>query len=180
MTALSGTARNFGSLAAFRIGVGVGESSASPAAFSMLGDYFPPRLRATAVAIYSSGVYIGAGIGLFLGGLIVDSWNAGVRPTGNAPFGLAGWQAAFFVVGLPGLLMALWVRTLREPVRGQSEGLRRCRRRSRIRSAPLFRELGAVLPPLTLWSLGQSGVGARGHRRQPRARRRLRASARGS
>ena len=89
MTALSGTARGFGSLAAFRIGVGVGESSASPAAFSMLGDYFPPRLRATAVAIYSSGVYIGAGIGIFLGGLIVDGWNDAV-PAGDAPFGLVG------------------------------------------------------------------------------------------
>ena len=81
MTALSGTARGFGSLAGFRIGVGVGESSASPAAFSMLGDYFPPRLRATAVAIYSSGVYIGAGIGLFLGGLIVGNWNDGLPRT---------------------------------------------------------------------------------------------------
>jgi MFS family permease len=124
MTALSGTARGFGSLAAFRIGVGVGESSASPAAFSILGDYFPPRLRATAVAIYSSGVYIGAGIGIFLGGVVVDGWNNAYPPgSGTAPFGLAGWQAAFFVVGLPGLLMALWVWTLREPIRGMSEGL---------------------------------------------------------
>jgi MFS family permease len=89
MTALSGTSRGFGSLAGFRIGVGVGESSASPAAFSMLGDYFPPRLRATAVAIYSSGVYIGAGIGLFLGGLIVGNWNERYGG-GTAPFGLAG------------------------------------------------------------------------------------------
>jgi MFS family permease len=160
MTALSGTARGFGMLAGFRIGVGVGESSASPAAFSMLGDYFPPRLRATAVAIYSSGVYIGAGVGLFLGGLIVGNWNEAFAGR-EAPFGLSGWQAAFFAVGLPGLLMALWVRTLREPVRGQSEGL----------AVPpthphpfhtLFRELAAVLPPLTLWTLAKAGAGARG------------------
>ena len=160
MTALSGTSRGFGSLAGYRIGVGVGESSASPAAFSMLGDYFPPRLRATAVAIYSSGVYIGAGIGLFLGGLIVGNWNERYAG-GDAPFGLAGWQAAFFAVGIPGLLMALWVRTLREPVRGQSEGL----------AVPVahphpfravFRELAAVLPPLTLWTLWNAGAGVRG------------------
>jgi len=160
MTALSGTARGFGSLATFRIGVGVGESSASPAAFSMLGDYFPPRLRATAVAIYSSGVYIGAGIGLFLGGLIVGNWNAAF-PDGNSPFGLAGWQAAFFAVGIPGLVMAVWVWTLREPVRGMSEGL----------AVPpahphpvreLFLELAAVLPPLTLWTLWRAGAGVRG------------------
>jgi len=160
MTALSGISRGFGSLATFRIGVGVGESSASPAAFSMLGDYFPPRLRATAVAIYSSGVYIGAGIGLFIGGLIVGRWNA-AYPDGNAPFGLAGWQAAFFAVGIPGLLMAIWVWTLREPVRGQSEGLAV----PPVHPHPfreLFRELAAVLPPLTLWTLARAGAGARG------------------
>jgi len=62
MTALSGTARSFTSLGIYRVGVGVGEASASPAAFSMLGDYFPPRLRATVLSIYSSGVNIGGGI----------------------------------------------------------------------------------------------------------------------
>jgi MFS family permease len=160
MTALSGTSRGFGTLAGFRIGVGVGESSASPAAFSMLGDYFPPRMRATAVAIYSSGVYIGAGVGLFLGGLIVGNWNERYAG-GGAPFGLAGWQAAFFAVGIPGLIMALWVRTLREPVRGQSEGLV-------VQAAhphplqELFRELAAVLPPLTLVTLARAGAGASG------------------
>ena len=161
MTALSGTARGFGMLAGFRIGVGVGESSASPAAFSMLGDYFPPRLRATAVAIYSSGVYIGAGVGLFLGGLIVGNWNEAYPDGVGAPFGLSGWQAAFFAVGLPGILMALWVRTLREPVRGQSEGLAVPPTHPHPFRA-LFRELASVLPPLTLWSLAQSGAGARG------------------
>jgi MFS family permease len=161
MTALSGTARGFGALAAFRIGVGVGESSASPAAFSMLGDYFPPRLRATAVAIYSSGVYIGAGIGIFLGGVVVDGWNRAYPDAASAPFGLAGWQAAFFVVGLPGLLMALWVWTLREPIRGMSEGiLQKGSHPHPFRAA--FRETAAVLPPFTLWSLWQSGAGAKG------------------
>src|SRR5262245_61060278 len=63
MTALSGTARSFASLAVFRFGVGIGEASATPAAFSILSDYFPARVRATVLAIYSSGVYIGAGVG---------------------------------------------------------------------------------------------------------------------
>ena len=157
MTALSGTAGRFASLAAFRIGVGVGESSASPAAFSMLGDYFPPRLRATAMAVYSSGVYIGAGVGIFLGGLIVDNWNARF-PDDTAPFGLAGWQAAFFIVGLPGVLMALWVRSLREPIRGQSEGIIQ----SETHPHPFrefWREMAAVLPLLSLVSLLNSGAG---------------------
>ena len=58
MTALSGLARSFPMLATFRIGVGIGEASASPAAYSMLSDYYPPKLRATVLAIYSSGVYL--------------------------------------------------------------------------------------------------------------------------
>ena len=123
MTALSGTARSFASLATYRVGVGIGEASATPAAFSMLSDYFPPAVRATVLAIYSSGIYIGAGIGIFLGGWIVDGWQTAYPDVQAAPFGLKGWQAAYLAVGLPGLLMAVWVATLREPVRGQSEGL---------------------------------------------------------
>ena len=56
MTAMSGFARSFSMLAIFRVGVGIGEASASPAAYSMLADYYPQRLRATVIAIYSSGV----------------------------------------------------------------------------------------------------------------------------
>src|SRR4029450_7590640 len=70
MTAASAMARGFTQLTAARIGVGVGEPSATPAAFSLLSDYFPPARRATVLAIYSSGIYIGAGLGLFIGGLI--------------------------------------------------------------------------------------------------------------
>lgn len=156
MTALSGTARGFGSLAAYRIGVGIGESSASPAAFSMLGDYFPPRLRATVTALYSSGVYIGSGIGIAIGGLIVDRWNAAYSDSG-APFGLVGWQVAFFAVGLPGLLMAVWVWTLREPVRGQQDGIVTADHPEPFKE--LGKETAAVLPPFTLLSLRSAGGG---------------------
>lgn len=65
----------------------------------MLSDYFPPRLRATVLGIYSSGIYIGAGIGIFLGGWIVDGWNSAYPDPGLAPFGLRGWQAAYLAVG---------------------------------------------------------------------------------
>lgn len=159
MTALSGTARSFLSLAGYRIGVGVGESSASPAAYSMLCDYFPPRLRATAMSIYSSGIYIGAGIGVFLGGWVVDGWKT-LFPHGGAPFGLHAWQAAFLVVGFPGVLLAVWVSTLREPVRGRSDGIATAATHPRP-----FREFGrellAVVPPLTVWSLFRTGAGQR-------------------
>jgi MFS family permease len=159
MTALSGTARSFAALATFRIGVGVGEASATPAAFSMLSDYYPPRLRATVLAIYSSGVYIGAGIGIFLGGVILDAWSSAFPDPAEAPFGLRGWQAAFMVVGIPGLFMALWVRTLREPVRGQSEGLVTPPHPSPFREAGI--ELINVLPPFTLIGLVRLGASSR-------------------
>ncbi len=155
MTALSGGARSFGTLAACRFGVGIGEASATPAAFSMLSDYFPTRLRATAIAIYSSGIYIGGGIGIFLGGMIVDGWREAFPDPSSAPFGLKPWHAAFVAVGLPGLLMALWVATLREPRRGISEGIA-----ERVEPHPFLvagRELLAVLPPLTLIAAARIG-----------------------
>lgn len=144
MTAASGLARSFSTLAIFRVGVGIGEASASPAAYSMLSDYYPPRLRATVISIYAAGVYIGAGIGIFLGGFILEFWSTNYTPE-TAPFGLKGWQAAFMMVGIPGLIMAIWVRTLKEPTRGISEGLV-----TKAHPAPfrvLGKELTAIIPP---------------------------------
>ncbi len=160
MTALSGLARGFSELALARIGVGVGEASATPAAYSLLSDCFPRARRATALAVYSSGIYIGSGLGLGLGGLIVDRWDAAFG-AGASPFGLRGWQVAFLVVGLPGLLLALLVRGLREPRRGQADGLAAAVDEPRPFRA-FGRELMAVLPPLTLLGLVQSGAGGGG------------------
>jgi MFS family permease len=159
MTAASAFARGFTQLTAARIGVGVGEASASPAAFSLLSDYFPPARRATVLAIYSSGIYIGAGLGLFIGGLIVERWDLAYA-AGSAPLGLRGWQVAFLAVGLPGVPLALWVSTLREPLRGQSEGRTESERHPRPFHAFLL-ELRSVIPPLTLlhlWLLGGAGA----------------------
>jgi MFS family permease len=156
MTAASGLAKSFASLATFRIGVGIGEASASPAAYSMLSDYYPPSRRATVIGIYSSGVYIGGGIGLLIGGYIVDGWAAAFPNPADAPFGLKGWQAAFMAVGLPGVVLAGFVRLLREPLRGASEG---------IVTPPhpkpfsvLWTELAAVIPPFTIWSVRHHGA----------------------
>lgn len=153
MTALSGLARSGVELAAARIGVGVGEATASPSAYSLISDWFPKRQRATALAIYSAGIYCGGGFSLFIGGAIADHWN-GAYP-GGGPLGLVGWQAAFLAVGLPGLLLALWVATLREPLRGQSEGLIAPPHPAPFRS--FVEELVTILPPLTL-------IGAAGNR----------------
>ncbi len=108
-TAVSGLARGFTDLALARIGVGIGEAGATPPAHSLIADYFPPEKRATAFAVYASGIYVGVGLGFWIGGWINDAY---------------GWRMAFFVVGLPGILMALIVRfTVREPPRGMSDHL---------------------------------------------------------
>ena len=146
MTALSGFARSGGALAVARVGVGVGEATASPSAYSLLSDWFPRRLRATALAIYSGGIYIGGGLSLGIGGTIVERWDA-AYPAGG-PLGLHGWQAAFLAVGLPGLLMAIWVATLREPVRGLSEGIATPPHPNPF--GAFFDELVVVVPPFTL------------------------------
>ena len=124
MTFLSGLAKSFFALSIYRFGVGIGESTASPAAYSLLSDYFSPKVRATVLAIYSSGLYIGAGIGLFLGGSILDTWNAWYPDITQAPFGLKGWQVAFMAVGFPGIVLAFVTYAfIKEPVRGLSEGI---------------------------------------------------------
>ena len=85
MTALSGTAKSFLRLSIYRFGVGIGESTATPSAYSLLSDYFSPKVRATVLSIYSSGVYLGAGIGLFLGGWILQLWTNAFPEPSNAP-----------------------------------------------------------------------------------------------
>ena len=149
MTALSGFANSFGMLATARIGVGIGEASASPAAYSMISDYFPKEKRATALSVYSSGLYIGGGLSLPIGGFVLSRWNTAYPVAAEAPLGLAGWQAAFLAVGIPGLLLALWVMTLREPQRGASDGLPQPVVRPNA-WRDFGRELMAILPPLTL------------------------------
>jgi MFS family permease len=148
MTAVSGFASSFAHLAFARIGVGIGEASASPCAYSLLSDYFPKEKRATVLAIYSGGLFLGGGVSLFIGGLIVDRWNAAYPETTLAPLGLAGWQAAFLAVGIPGLILALLVALMKEPVRGAADGLV-------VAPEPkpwgkFWTELTSVIPPLTL------------------------------
>jgi len=117
MTALSGLSGNFTQLSLARIGVGVGEASASPAAFSLLQDYFPKEQRGTALSLYSSGIYIGSGLALVIGGSIITYWDHHFI-SGAAPLGLAGWQATFIAFGLPGILLALLAKlTIKEPPR---------------------------------------------------------------
>jgi predicted MFS family arabinose efflux permease len=108
MTALSGIAQNFGQLLLARIGVGVGEAGCSPPAHSMIADLYPADRRATALGVYSLGIPVGILFGFMAGGWMNEFF---------------GWRAAFFVVGIPGLILAVIVRmTVTEPARGMAEG----------------------------------------------------------
>lgn len=167
MTALSGLATGFVTLAIARIGVGVGEASASPAAYSLISDLFPKARRATALAIYSLGVYVGIGLSSYIGGVVVDGWAAAFPP-GSEPLGLRGWQVAFLVAGLPGLILVPVILSLREPQRGaQEDGAPKEAtapepaeaRPDAFRSA--VREGIALLPPFSLFFLHRDGVPAR-------------------
>lgn len=154
MTALSGFASSFTMLAVARIGVGVGEAAASPAAYSMISDWFPKEKRATALSIYSSGLYIGGALSLPIGGFVLSRWNMAWPNPAEAPLGLVGWQAAFLAVGIPGLLIALWVLSLKEPQRGASDGLPQPIVRPHA-WRDFGRELVAILPPLTLLNVSR-------------------------
>lgn len=156
MTALSGFARNQLTLSLARMGVGVGEATASPTAYSLISDYFPKKQRATALAIYSSGLYLGGGVSLFIGAMVVQAWNKAYP--GGGPLDLVGWQAAFLVVGIPGLLLALWVASLREPVRGAMDGV--ASPSSPRPFADFFADLSTIVPPLTAWGAARRGMAA--------------------
>lgn len=100
-TALSGAAQNFTQLLLARIGVGVGEAGCTPPAHSLITDYAAPEKRASALAFYSLGVPVGSALGFVVGALIAAQF---------------GWRAAFFAVGLPGVILGViaWM-TLKEP-----------------------------------------------------------------
>ena len=157
MTALSGLAGSFGQLGAARIGVGVGEATAGPCGLSLLSDLFPPRRRATVIAIYTSGIYIGGGLALSLGTGMAHAWDHAFA-AGARPLGLAGWQAAFLGLGLPGLAMAMWVASLREPRRGQFEGVAMPDDMPGGEAVRAFgRDVVAIVPPFTLIAAARRG-----------------------
>ena len=117
MTAACGLARGYGQLFMARIGVGVGEAALSPSALSMISDYFPKETRGRAVAFYTMGIAMGVGLAMLVGGQII-AIIFDAPPVVVPVFGeLYAWQTVFLVVGLPGLLMAVLMWTVKEPVR---------------------------------------------------------------
>jgi MFS transporter, Spinster family, sphingosine-1-phosphate transporter len=126
MTALCGIAQNFVQLLLARIGVGVGEAGCTPAAHSLIADLAPPEKRASAISFYSLGIPIGTLLGLLLGGLIADAY---------------GWRVAFFVAGLPGILMAVVVIVLLKDPRMTRLIQASAQAKPQISTAEAFREI---------------------------------------
>jgi predicted MFS family arabinose efflux permease len=107
LTAACGLARGFWPLFSLRFGVAIGEAAGTPPSHSMISDYYPPQRRATAMAVYGLGIYVGTGFGFAGGGLLLEWFD---------------WRTAFFVAGLAGLPVALAILlTVREPARGAND-----------------------------------------------------------
>jgi MFS family permease len=117
MTAACGFSTSYAALFLARVGVGAGESALNPSALSMLKDYFPPDRIGRAVGLYTAGVSSGSGIAFIFGGALYPK----LKEAGPVELPLLGWhepwQLMFIYVGLPGLLIALLVLTIREPIR---------------------------------------------------------------
>jgi MFS family permease len=133
-TVVTGRAHSFVQLFAARVCVGIGEAGCTPPAYSIISDYFEKTRRTTAVAIYSMGIYGGVFVGYLVGAQVAQEY---------------GWRMAFYVVGLPGILLALIVKlTLREPPRGFAEGIA-----TPATPPPVKEVLSKLLTKPTFWHL---------------------------
>ncbi|CAD5107855.1 spinster family MFS transporter [Zestomonas carbonaria] len=116
-TAACGMAKQYWQFLFCRIGVGVGEAALSPAAYSLIADSFPSERRATAMAVYGMGVYLGSGIAFLLGGLVIKFASA----QGDVVLPLLGevrpWQLIFLILGAAGILFTLLLLAVHEPKR---------------------------------------------------------------
>ncbi|MFL0797326.1 MAG: MFS transporter [Cellvibrionaceae bacterium] len=117
MTAVCGAVSNYFYLFLARMGVGVGEAALSPAAYSLITDTVDKKHLAKAISVYSMGIYLGGGLALIVGGLVI-SWANSID---NITLPIVGevftWQVVFLAVGLPGLLLVPLIFTIREPRR---------------------------------------------------------------
>jgi len=114
-TASCGLAQTFETMLLLRMGVGVGEAALSPAAYSLITDYFPRERLATALSVYSMGIYVGSGMAYLLGGLVVAYASTQALWTIPLLGAVHPWQIIFLLVGLPGIAVAPLLFTVNEP-----------------------------------------------------------------
>ncbi len=138
MTALFGFARTYPTLFLTRMAVGGAESAFAPAAFSMTADYYPRRTRSTATGVIAAGSMLGTTCGIALGGYLAEH---------------LGWRMAMKWAAIPGIVVAVvYAMTVREPKRGQSEGMQ---------AAPLKTQRFSSLarPPAYLLMVASAAIG---------------------
>jgi MFS family permease len=117
MTSCGSLAKSFGTLALARMGVGIGEATLAPAAFSTLADYFPRERLSSALSVYSMGIQLGVGMALILGGFVVQAVTH-MHPVSLPVIGVVQpWRLTFLIVGAPGIFIVALLSTLREPPR---------------------------------------------------------------
>jgi MFS family permease len=134
MTTLSGFVHTYLQLFLARVGVGAGEASFAPATYSMLTDSFPREKLPRAMAVIGIGFSAGSGLALILGGWVIHLVT-GMPPVRLPVIGtIHPWQLVFFVVGLPGLLLAAAMATVQEPTR---RGLMAADPTQRARALPI-------------------------------------------
>ena len=119
-TLACGFSRSFGELFAARIVVGLGEAVLSPAAISLISDYFPPSRRGTAVGCFLSGIAMGIGASILIGGGVLRLVESGA-PAGTALAAQPAWRLVLLVIGAPGVLWALAILAIREPARRMTQ-----------------------------------------------------------
>jgi MFS family permease len=167
MAALCGLATSFLFLLMARIGVAIGEAGGTPPSNSIIGDYFKPKSRANALAIFAMGVTIGGALSNYFGGPIARNLNGAALERLFTDWGwtwalnmtdwsqVEGWRVAFVVIGAPGVLVALLLLlTVKEPPRGYSDppGVKKPERASMLET---LKELG---PKPTFWTMAMGAA----------------------
>jgi MFS family permease len=115
-TLACGFSRSFGEIFAGRLFVGLGEAALAPAAMALISDYFPPHRRGAAVGLFLSGIALGVGVSIFIGGAVLNLVETGALSRGALGH-LAAWRLVLLLVGAPGLVWVLAIFAIREPRR---------------------------------------------------------------
>lgn len=124
MTVFCGIAGSYSLFFLARVGVGIGEAALSPAAYSIISDYFPKKKLATALSVYNMGIYLGSGLSILIGAALrtmIGKENV-VLPLIGEVF---SWQMIFFYIGLPGILLVFLIQTMNEPKRVEFESVKK-------------------------------------------------------
>jgi MFS family permease len=139
MTTFCGGIRSYGQFFLARMGVGVGEATLSPSAYSMIADYFPKNRLATALSVFSLGVFLGSGLAMLIGSGIVANLPTGGLARVPVLGDVFPWQLIFLYIGLPGLVVAGLLLTVGEPARTNT-----LQRRGEVLRPSLRESLGLI------------------------------------